>query len=250
VSPAHFEYVLRLGDNALIVGQRLSEWCGHSPFLEEDIAMANVALDHIGRARMLLTHAGALEGRGRDEDALAYAREEREFRNCLLCELPNGDYAFTLVRQYVLDVFHRLQFGALGASTDATLAAIAAKAVKESVYHVRRSAQWVLRFGDGTHESHARAQAALDEVWAYCDELFASDAIDTEMSAAGIAAELGTLERAWRAEVEAHFARAGLVLPRDEWRAAGGRSGLHTEHMGRLLAEMQAVPRAHPGLRW
>jgi ring-1,2-phenylacetyl-CoA epoxidase subunit PaaC len=250
VNAAHFEYVLRLGDNALILGQRLAEWCGHSPFLEEDIAMANVALDHIGRARMLLTHAGALEGRGRDEDALAYARDEREFRNCLLCELPNGDFAFTLVRQYVLDVFHRQQFAALCASTDTTLAAIAAKAVKESTYHVRRSAQWVLRFGDGTDESHARAQAALDEVWAYCDELFASDAVDATLNAAGIAAEPSTLERAWHAEVEAHFALAGLTLPRDEWRASGGRSGLHTEHLGRLLAEMQAVPRAHPGMQW
>lgn len=250
MSSAHFRYVLRLGDNALVLGQRLSEWCGHSPFLEEDIAMANTALDHIGRARMLLSHAGAIEGDGRDEDALAYLRDEREFGNFLICELPNGDYAFTLVRQYLLDVYHQLLFEALSASTDEELAAIAAKAVKEAAYHARRSGDWVLRFGDGTDESQARAQAALDELWSYTGELFTPDSIDEAMQAAGIGPDLEQLGARWREIVEAHLAAATLSLPPADWQADGGREGLHTEHMGRLLAEMQFVQRAYPGLDW
>ncbi|MEQ8230550.1 MAG: 1,2-phenylacetyl-CoA epoxidase subunit PaaC [Gammaproteobacteria bacterium] len=250
MSEAHFTYVLRLGDNALVLGQRLSEWCGHSPFLEEDIAMANTALDHIGRARMLLTHAGAIEGRGRDEDALAYQRDEREFGNFLLCELPNGDYAFTLVRQYLLDVYHELLFDALTSSRDGELAAIAAKSVKESAYHARRSGDWVLRFGDGTEESQARAQAALDELWAYTGELFRADAVDEAMQAAGVAPDLAALESRWRARVESHLTAVTLRVPQDAWQPDGGRAGLHTEHMGRLLAEMQFVQRAYPGLEW
>lgn len=250
MSSAHFQYVLRLGDNALVLGQRLSEWCGHSPFLEEDIAMANTALDHIGRARMLLSHAGAIEGRGRDEDALAYLRDEREFGNFLVCELPNGDYAFTLVRQYLLDVYHQLLFEALTASADEELAAIAAKAVKEAAYHARRSGDWVLRFGDGTDESQARAQAALDELWSYTGELCTPDAVDEAMQAAGIAPDLEQLAARWREIVEAHLAAATLSVPPADWQAGGGREGLHTEHMGRLLAEMQFVQRAYPGLNW
>jgi ring-1,2-phenylacetyl-CoA epoxidase subunit PaaC len=248
--PAHFAYVLRLGDDALVLGQRLCEWCGHSPFLEEDIAMANTALDHIGRARMLLAHAGALEGRGRDEDALAYGRHEREFVNLQICELPIGDYAFTLVRQYLLDTWHLHLFAALCDSRDATLAAIAAKAVKEARYHVRRSAEWMHRLGDGTAESHARAQAALDSLWGYAQELRDGDAVDAGMTAAGIAPPLAPLVAAWEADVRATLSGATLAIPDDDWRARGGRAGLHTEHMGRLLAEMQAVPRAWPGLRW
>lgn len=250
MSSAHFRYVLRLGDNALVLGQRLSEWCGHSPFLEEDIAMANTALDHIGRARMLLSHAGAIEGKGRDEDALAYLRDEREFGNFLICELPNGDYAFTLVRQYLLDVYHQLLFEALRASADEELAAIAAKAVKEAAYHARRSGDWVLRFGDGTDESQARAQAALDALWSYTGELFTPDAVDDAMQAAGIAPDLAQLGARWRQIVEAHLVAATLNVPPDDWQADGGREGLHTEHMGRLLAEMQFVQRAYPGLDW
>ncbi len=246
----HFEYVLRLGDDALILGQRLSEWCGHSPFLEEDIAMANTALDHIGRARLLLSHAAALEGRGRDEDALAYLRDEREFRNALLCELPNGDYGCTLVRQYLLDAFHVRLFDALRGSTDAGLAAIAAKAVKESSYHVRRSRDWVVRLGDGTDESHARVQAALDELWGYTDELFASDATIAAVVEVGIAPAPASLAADWRDDVDATLAEAGLVLPGDGWRGAGGRDGRHTEHLGPLLAELQFVQRAYPGQRW
>jgi len=250
VNAAHFTSVLRLADNALILGQRLSEWCGHSPFLEEDIAMANTALDHIGRARMLYTHAGALEGRGRDEDALAFLRDEREFGNFLICELPIGDYAFTLVRQYLLDVYHEHLFSALTASTDATLAAIAAKAVKESAYHVRRSGDWVVRLGDGTEESNRRAQDALDELWAYTTELFVPDAVDLAMQAAGVTPDPSAIETRWRADVGALLATATLVIPSADWQPRGGREGLHTEHMGRLLAEMQIIQRSHPGLVW
>ena len=250
MSDEHFRYVLRLGDNALVLGQRLAEWCGHSPFLEEDIAMANTALDHIGRARMLLTHAGALEGRGRDEDALAYQRDERDFGNFLLCELPNGDYAFTLVRQYLLDAYHRRLFTELVDSRDPDLAAIAAKAVKEASYHVRRSGDWVGRLGDGTAESHHRAQTALDEVWGYGAELFAADAVDHAMVAAGIAPDPALLAVQWRDEVTALLRAATLTVPADDWQASGGRAGLHTEHMGRLLAELQFVQRAYPGLKW
>jgi ring-1,2-phenylacetyl-CoA epoxidase subunit PaaC len=250
VNAAHFEYVQRLGDNALILGQRLSEWCGHSPFLEEDIAMANTALDLIGRARMLYSHAAALEGKGRDEDALAYGRDERQFGNFLICELPNGDYAATLIRQYLVDAYHHALYKALCASSDATLAAIAGKAVKECAYHLRRSGDWVVRLGDGTADSHARCQAALDEVWAYTAEMFNGDAVDDAMAAAGIGVAPASMAAAWRDEVEAHLALATLTAPRDDWSASGGRQGLHTEHMGRLLAELQFVQRAYPGQKW
>jgi ring-1,2-phenylacetyl-CoA epoxidase subunit PaaC len=250
MSAAHVEYLLRRGDDALILGQRLSEWCGHSPFLEEDIAMANTALDHVGRARMLLTHAGSIEGRGRDEDALAYLRGEREFRNALICELPIGDYGFTLMRQYLLDAFHFHLFDALRTSQDAGLAAIAAKAVKESAYHVRRSADWIVRLGDGTEESHARVQAALDELWGYTGELFVTDEIEAAMTAQGIAPPLADIERVWRADVQALLSRATLTRPSGERKITGGRAGLHTEYLGHLLAEMQIVQRSYPGLAW
>lgn len=250
MSAAHFEYVQRLGDNALILGQRLSEWCGHSPFLEEDIAMANTALDLIGRARMLYSHAAALEGKGRDEDALAYGRDERQFGNFLICELPNGDYAMTLVRQFLIDVYHQALYRALCDSSDAGLAAIAGKAVKECAYHVRRSGDWVVRLGDGTDESRRRCQAALAELWAYTGELFDGDEVDAAMAAAGIGVAPAALAPAWRAQVDAQLALATLSVPREDWSASGGRAGLHTEHMGRLLAELQFVQRAYPGQKW
>lgn len=246
----HFEYVLRLGDNALVLGQRLSEWCGHSPFLEEDIAMANTALDHVGRARMLLTHAGELEGAGRDEDQLAYFRDDRAFRNFLICELPIGDFAFTMVRQLLADAWHLQLYGLLTASADETLAAIAAKAVKECRYHVRRSAEWVRRLGDGTHESHARAQAALDELWPYTHEFTAYDRVDEAMAAAGIAPPGEELARRWRESVLAVLEEATLTVPEGGWQADGGRAGVHTEHLSHMLAEMQVLQRSHPGLTW
>ena len=250
MSGAHFETVLRLGDNALILGQRLSEWCGHSPFLEEDIAIANTALDHIGRARMLLSHAGELEGRGRSEDDLAYLRDEREFRNFLMVELPVGDFAFTLVRQFMLDVYHRELYALLKGSADETLAAIASKAVKECAYHVRRSGEWILRLGDGTSESHDRAQSALDELWGYSHELFAGDAVDRAMMDAKVVPDLADVCEPWRREVEATLTEATLQIPHDDWQATGGREGVHTEHMGHLLAELQVLQRTYPGLEW
>lgn len=250
MSGAHFETVLRLGDNALILGQRLSEWCGHSPFLEEDIAIANTALDHIGRARMLLSHAGELEGRGRSEDDLAYLRDEREFRNFLMVELPVGDFAFTLVRQFLLDVYHRELYALLKGSADETLAAIASKAVKECAYHVRRSGEWILRLGDGTSESHDRAQSALDELWGYSHELFAGDAVDRAMADAKVVPDLVDVYEPWRREVEATLTEATLQIPHDDWQATGGREGVHTEHMGHLLAELQVLQRTYPELEW
>ena len=250
MSGAHFETVLRLGDNALILGQRLSEWCGHSPFLEEDIAIANTALDHIGRARMLLSHAGEIEGRGRSEDDLAYLRDEREFRNFLMVELPVGDFAFTLVRQFLLDVYHRELFAMLKGSADETLAAIASKAVKECAYHVRRSSEWILRLGDGTSESHDRAQSALAELWGYSHELFAGDAVDRAMADAKVVPDLVDVYEPWCREVEATLTEATLQIPHDDWQATGGREGVHTEHMGHLLAELQVLQRTYPELEW
>lgn len=247
---AHFEYVLRLGDNALILGQRVSEWCGHSPFVEEDVAMANTALDHIGRARLLLTHAGELEGRGRTEDDLAYGRNEREFTNFLLCELPIGDFAFTVVRQVLLDAYHYHLYDWLQESTDPILAAIAAKVVKESTYHLRRSSQWLIRLGDGTEESHRRAQNALDEQWRFTGELCAADPVDDDAAAAGVGPDVAGLSQTWRDQIGNILAEATLTQPEDAPFAAHGRDGLHTENMGYLLAEMQSVQRAYPGLEW
>ncbi|MGB1884698.1 MAG: 1,2-phenylacetyl-CoA epoxidase subunit PaaC [Gammaproteobacteria bacterium] len=247
---AHTTYVLRLGDNALVLGQRLSEWCGHSPFLEEDVAIANTSLDLIGRARMLLTHAGELEGQGRDEDALAYFRDEGQFVNFLICELPIGDFAFTMLRQYLVDAFNVHLYDALQTSSDETLAAIAAKSSKEAAYHLRRSGEWVLRLGDGTDESHDRTQAALDELWAYTPEMFVEDEVDEQVVAAGIGPAPGAIESAWRQTVEAHLCAATLTFPEDEWQAGGGRAGRHTEHLGRMLAEMQVLQRRDPGLSW
>ncbi len=245
-----FKYVLRLGDNALILGQRLSEWCGHSPFVEEDVAMANTALDHIGRARMLLTHAADLEGDGRSEDDLAYLRNERQFTNFLLCELPIDDFAFTIVRQVLLDAYHYLLYDALQQSNDATLAAIAAKVVKESTYHLRHSSEWLIRLGDGTKESQQRAQIALNKQWRFISEFFHADEVDHAAFSNGIGADVAKLERQWRIEIELILNKATLKQPEDAPLAASGRAGLHTEHMGFLLAEMQSVPRAYPGLEW
>jgi ring-1,2-phenylacetyl-CoA epoxidase subunit PaaC len=247
---AHFEYVLRLGDNALILGQRVSEWCGHSASVEEDVAMANTALDHIGRARMLLTLAGDLEGRGQTEDDLAFKRSEREFKNFLLCELPIGDFAFTIVRQMLSDAFHFHLYDELQQSSDPTLAAIAAKVVKESTYHLRHSSQWLIRLGDGTHESHRRAQDALDEQWRFTSEFFDADAVDDFAVAANIGPDVSEIHRRWHEQVTNVLKAATLTQPEDAPLAASGRRGLHTEHMGYLLAVMQSVQRAYPGLEW
>lgn len=250
---ALFEYLLRLGDDRLVLGHRLGEWCGHAPILEEDIALANVALDLLGQATMLLRLAGQMEGKGRDEDALAYFREGVDFRNCQLVEAPKGDFAFTIVRQFLFDVHAVLLLDALSASAHAELAAIAAKSLKEARYHVRHSGEWMLRLGDGTDESHRRAQAALDDLWRFTGELFAADAIDRELMERRIVPDLAALEPQWRRLVRDVLDRATLAMPADVPPPAGtrgGRNGEHTEFLGHMLAEMQIVARSHPGATW
>ncbi len=247
---ACLEFILRLGDNALINAQRLSEWCGHAPFLEEDIAMANTALDLIGRARLLLSYAGEVEGEGRTEDDFAYYRDVRDWRNFLIMELPRGDFGFTIARQLLVDVYDYQLYQQLLHSTDQTLAGIAAKTIKECDYHLRRSRNWTIRLAAGTAESQVRIQAGLDEVWPYATEFFRFDAVDEEMQACGIAPGLTTAAQHWRSALNRILAQTGLHEPAQAHSPDGGRQGLHTEHMGYLLAEMQAVPRAYPGLQW
>ncbi|NMG14845.1 1,2-phenylacetyl-CoA epoxidase subunit PaaC [Aromatoleum bremense] len=249
-SPEHIEYVLRLGDNALILGQRLSEWCGHAPVLEEDMALANMSLDLIGQARMLLTHAGRLEGRGRDEDQLAFLRTEPNYRNLTLCELPNQDFARTMVRNFLYSSFQKLLWERLMTSSDAELAAIAAKSIKEARYHAQHAGDWVIRLGDGTAESHARAQGALDYLWPYTAEFFVTTPVDDTVAAAGVGPAWSELETAWEALVMPVLAEATLTVPARTPFRSYGKFGRHSEHMGHLLAEMQIMQRTYPGAQW
>jgi ring-1,2-phenylacetyl-CoA epoxidase subunit PaaC len=242
---ALFEYLLRLGDDRLVLGHRLSEWCGHAPILEEDIALANMALDLVGQATMLLKLAAQTEGKGRNEDTLAYFRDSVDYRNALLCELPKGDFAVTIVRQFLFSVYASLLWNELTSNKNSELAGIAAKALKESKYHVRHSAEWVIMLGDGTDESHGRAQSALDDLWRYTGELFMGDDVDR---AAGV--DPSSLQSAWRSQIEDVVRRATLTLPKDGYMQRGGREGRHTEHLGHMLAEMQIVARSHPGASW
>ncbi|WP_432833843.1 1,2-phenylacetyl-CoA epoxidase subunit PaaC [Dactylosporangium sp. CA-092794] len=231
-----FESVLALGDDALIAAQRLAEWCSRAPEVEEDIALTNIALDQLGAARLLLTYAGELEGRGRDEDDLAFLRDDREFRNALLVELDNGDFALTIGKLLLLSVYQRLRYERLSAGDDPRLAGIAGKARKESTYHAEHAALWTVRLGDGTEESHRRMRAALDALWPYTHELFEGEPAE--------------LRPAWLAEVGAVLERATLTRPADGWAPTGGRRGVHTEELSKLLAEMQVLHRAHPGATW
>lgn len=250
---ALLEYLLRLGDDRLVLGHRVSEWCGHGPILEEDIALSNVSLDLLGQATMLLRLAGEVEGRGRNEDALAYFREVVEFRNCQLVELPKGDFAFTIARQFLFDVYAVVLLDALAGSGHAELAAIAAKSLKEAKYHVRHSGEWMLRLGDGTDESHRRVQKAIDELWRFTGEMFAPDDIDRAMLDAGVGPDLAALRPKWESLVRDVVARATLTIPNDAPRVAstrGGRTGAHTEYLGHMLAEMQIIARSHPGATW
>jgi len=247
---ATFEYLLRLGDTALVLGQRLSEWCGKGPALEEDIALTNVALDLIGQARMWLSRAGEVEGAGRTEDQLAYLRDAHQFRNPLLVEQPNGSYADTLARQFLFDTWHYYLLDALRQSSDASIAAIADKAVKEVAYHARRSADLVVRLGDGTAESHRRMQDAIDRLWMYTGELFDADSVDASLIAAGVACSPAALREPWRQQVAEVLEEATLAMPGDGWMQRGGHAGRHTEHLGFLLAEMQFLQRAYPGATW
>jgi ring-1,2-phenylacetyl-CoA epoxidase subunit PaaC len=250
LAAAHVRYVLRLADTSLILGQRLGEWVGHAPQLEEDLGLANLALDLIGQARLLLSHAGELEGRGRDEDTLAFLRDAPEFVNLALVEQPNGDFGHTIVRQWLTDTWQLVLYGALVESADARLAAIAAKAVKETRYHRRFSSGWLVRLGDGTIQSHARVQRALDELWRFTHELFSPDDTDVLVAAAGIAPDLQSLAPAWSAHIGADLEAATLTRPPDAPYPWHGKRGAHTEHLSHLLAEMQQLPRAHPGARW
>jgi ring-1,2-phenylacetyl-CoA epoxidase subunit PaaC len=250
---ALFEYLLRLGDDRLVLGHRLSEWCGHGPILEEDIALSNVALDLLGQATMFLHLAGEVEGKGRDEDALAYFREAVEFRNCQLVELPKGDFAYTIARQFLFDVYAVVLLDALVSSANASIAAIAAKSLKEARYHVRHSGEWMLKLGDGTDESHRRAQKALDDLWRFTPELFAADGIDRELQSSGVAPDLAGLAPKWESLVREVLERATLTVPHATPRAPnsrGGRTGAHTEFLGHMLAEMQIIARSHPGAAW
>jgi len=250
MSAARVEMLLRLGDNALVLSQRLSEWCGKGPVLEEDLATTNTALDLIGQARMWFTYAGELEGRGRDEDAFAYRRDAHEFRNALLVEQPNGHYGDTIARQFYFDAFHLLQLRALCSSADERIADIAAKSAKEVAYHLERSADWVIRLGDGTAQSHARMQRAVEDLWMYTGELFTPDAVDAEMAAAGLAPDLAALREPWLATVRSIFEEATLTVPGEAYMQSGGKQGVHTEKLGFLLAEMQYLQRAYPDARW
>lgn len=247
---ARIRYVLRLADTSLVLGQRLAEWVGHSPALEEDLGLANISLDLIGQARLLLSHAAQIEGRGRTEDDLAFLRDQGEFLNLSLAEQPNGDFAETIVRQVLLDAFRLGLYESLQGSGDPRLAQIAAKALKETQYHLRYGRGWLARLGDGTEESHRRAQAAVDRLWRYTTELFAADEVDEEMAAAGIAPRLADLAPRWNAIVDEAFAVATLNRPQDVPYPWHGKCGQHTEHLGYLLAEMQSLHRAHPGAKW
>ena len=247
---ALFEYLLRLGDDRLVLGHRLSEWCGHGPILEEDIALANIALDLVGQATALLRLAGEVEAAGRDEDALAYFREAVHFRSALLVEQPRGDFAYTIVRQFLFSVYSVFLWDALTQSANEPLRGIAAKALKESRYHVRHSADWVVRLGDGTTESHRRAQEALDDLWRFTGELFEADDVDRTVAEQGIGADLAAIEPRWRAQVTEVFERATLTVPSEAYMQSGGRHGRHTEHLGHMLAEMQIVARSFPGASW
>lgn len=247
---ALFTYCLRRGDDNLILSHRLSEWCGHGPQLEEDIALTNRALDLIGQARNYLQYAVEVEGKGRSEDDLAYMRKERDFVNVKLVELPNGDYAHTMARNFLYDAWQLPLQQALMKSADAQLAAIAGKAVKEVSYQLKTSADWMIRFGDGTEESHRRAQAALDALWTYTGELFATDEVEAMLVKAGIAPDMAPIKAAFDAKVDAVLAEATLKRPADSFMMSGGRQGKHSEHLGFLLAEMQYLQRAYPGATW
>ena len=247
---AAVQYLLRIGDTALILAHRLGEWCGHAPALEEDIALANIALDLIGQSRAVLTHAGAVEGAGRDEDQLAFLREEREYRNVTLVELPRGDFAVTTLRNAVMATFFKLLWQRLADSCDAELAAIAGKAVKEARYHQQHSGDWVVRLGDGTEESRRRMERALRDLWPYAAELFADDEVDTRAAAAGLGPRWSELEPQWRAEMDGMLAEAGLQPPAATAFLSTGKRGAHSEHMGFILAEMQSLQRSYPGGVW
>lgn len=245
-----FEYLLRLGDDSLILGHRLSEWCGHGPILEEDIAMTNLSLDLIGQATNIFEYAGKVENKGRDEDAIAFLRFDKDYKNLLLVERPNGDFGMTMIRQFFFDAYRKPLFERLTKSSDETIAAIAEKSLKETKYHLRHSSEWVIRLGDGTAESHQRIQDSLDELWRYTSELFYTDEVDAALIASGVLVEMDSIKDEWETTVNAVLNEATLTIPSNNWKQEGGRKGLHTEHLGYILAELQYMQRAYPNMEW
>ena len=245
-----FEYLLRLGDNCLVLSQQLGAWCGHGPALEEDLALTNVALDLLGQARLWLSYAGEVERLGRDEDALAYRRDAGDFRNLLLVEQPNGHYGDTVTRQFFFDAWQHHVLAGLSRSSDLRIAEIALKAAKEVRYHVERSAGLVIALGDGTEFSHTRMQASVDQLWPYTNEWFETDTVDAACAAGGLAPAAPDLAAAWHTSVEAVLAKARLAVPGTTGHQRGGRRGLHSEHLGHLLADLQFLQRAYPGAQW
>jgi ring-1,2-phenylacetyl-CoA epoxidase subunit PaaC len=247
---ALFTYTLRLGDNSIVLAQRLCEWTGIGPFLEEDLALTNIALDIFGQGKNLLEYAGRVEGKGRNEDALAFLRNDRQYLNWLICEQENGDYAKTILRQAFVDAFDLLLYTELCKSKDETLAAIAAKSIKEITYHKRHSFSWVERFGMGTEESAKRIQFALNELWRFTGEFFETDEADEMIIKAGIGPDIKTLQAKWETEVKALLEKSNLKFPENTFMQTGGRKGIHTEQLAYLLNEMQSLPRMYPDAKW
>lgn len=250
IKDALFNYVLRIADDSLILGQRLGEWCGHGPILEEDIALTNIALDLIGQATNLFQYASALEGNIRNEDQLAFLRVDREFTNCLLVEQPNKDFGYTIARQFYFDTFRKLFFEALTKSKDEKLAAIAEKSLKETKYHLKHSSEWVIRLGDGTEESKKRIQEAINFHWRYTQELFFQNEIDKQLIELDIAVNLNDIKDNWNEYVVSILNQATLEIPSNSFNQEGGRLGFHSEHLGYILVEMQYMQRAFPNLEW
>lgn len=245
-----FKFLLRLGDDSLILGQRLSEWCAHGPILEEDIATTNIALDLIGQATNIFEYSAQVENKGRDADALAFLRLEHQYYNVLLVEQPNGNFADTMVRQFLFDVYRKLLFEQLIHSKDSQVAAIAEKSLKETKYHVKHSAEWLIRLGDGTQLSHDRAQHAVNILWRYAQELFITDETEHALQSEGIIGDIAALKGPWLSFVQDIMTQATLVLPESDASFGGGRQGRHSEHMGFILAQLQYMQRAYPNMQW
>jgi ring-1,2-phenylacetyl-CoA epoxidase subunit PaaC len=246
-----FDYLLRLGDNALILSQQLAAWCGKGPALEEDMALTNVALDLLGQARLWFSYAGEIEGKSRTEDDLAFLRDAHDFRNLLLVERPNGNYADTLVRQFYFDTWHYFLLKNLSASADPRIAEIAEKSAKEVTYHLRRSGDLMVRLGDGTDESHRKTQAAVDELWMYTGEMFERDSVDQDLLSHSVTGDPAQLREPWQQHLQEIFDEATIAMPpSDAWMQSGGKQGKHTENLGYLLAEMQFLQRSYPGAAW
>lgn len=247
---ATYKFLLRLGDDSLILGQRLAELCGHGPILEEDIALTNIALDLIGQATNIYTYAAAIEGKGNDADALAFLRLEHQYYNAVLIEQPNGNFADTMVRQFFFDAFRALLFEKLLSSSDEQLAAIAEKSLKETRYHLKHSSEWLIRLGDGTALSHERAQLAIYELWRYTDELFYMDEVEQALLNEGVIPDISALKSEWMTNITAVLNQATLNLPENQGFFGAGRKGRHSEHMGFILAQLQYMQRAYPNMQW